>query len=134
MDSCGPEGMRPDLVKSYLYQMLKGIAFCHMHRVLHRDMKPQNLLIDGSGQLKQAPRHPTSAAPRAARAQAGARISCTGRRRRRPAPRRATMGAAVTRSPLPRNAVCSSLPFADWRTLAWRVYSGSPSACTRTRS
>lgn len=54
MDSCGPEGMRPDLVKSYLYQMLKGIAFCHMHRVLHRDMKPQNLLIDGSGQLKLA--------------------------------------------------------------------------------
>ena len=60
MDSCGPEGMRPDLVKSYLYQMLKGIAFCHMHRVLHRDMKPQNLLIDGRGQLKRVPRSPSA--------------------------------------------------------------------------
>jgi len=54
MDSCGPEGLSPDLVKSYLYQLLKGIAFCHSHRVLHRDLKPQNLLIDRSGQLKLA--------------------------------------------------------------------------------
>ncbi|KAK9833456.1 hypothetical protein WJX81_006996 [Elliptochloris bilobata] len=34
------------LVKLYLYQMLQGIAYCHSHRVLHRDLKPQNLLID----------------------------------------------------------------------------------------
>jgi len=54
MDSCGPEGLSPDLVKSYLYQLLKGVAFCHSHRVLHRDLKPQNLLIDRSGQLKLA--------------------------------------------------------------------------------
>jgi serine/threonine protein kinase len=54
MDSCGPEGLSSDLVKSYLYQLLKGIAFCHSHRVLHRDLKPQNLLIDRSGQLKLA--------------------------------------------------------------------------------
>ncbi|KAL0051829.1 hypothetical protein WJX82_002742 [Trebouxia sp. C0006] len=30
----------------YLYQMLQGIAYCHSHRVLHRDLKPQNLLLD----------------------------------------------------------------------------------------
>jgi cyclin-dependent kinase 2 len=40
------------LIKSYLYQLLKGICFCHQHRVLHRDLKPQNLLIDRKGNLK----------------------------------------------------------------------------------
>lgn len=34
------------LIKFYLYQMLDGIRFCHEHRILHRDLKPQNLLID----------------------------------------------------------------------------------------
>ena len=28
-------------VQSYLHQLLHGIAFCHSHRVLHRDLKPQ---------------------------------------------------------------------------------------------
>ena len=37
-----------------MYQLLKGIAFCHEHRVLHRDLKPQNLLINSSGFLKLA--------------------------------------------------------------------------------
>lgn len=33
-------------LKQLMYQLLKGIAFCHAHRVLHRDLKPQNLLIN----------------------------------------------------------------------------------------
>jgi len=41
-------------VKSYLYQLLRGVAYCHQHRVLHRDLKPQNLLINKDGQLKLA--------------------------------------------------------------------------------
>lgn len=44
----------PMLIKSYMYQLLKGIAFCHSHRILHRDLKPQNLLIDRSGAIKLA--------------------------------------------------------------------------------
>ena len=40
--------------QSYLYQLLQGIAFCHTHRVLHRDIKPQNLLIDVEGNIKLA--------------------------------------------------------------------------------
>mmetsp|Transcript_39558 Transcript_39558/g.54928 ORF Transcript_39558/g.54928 Transcript_39558/m.54928 type:complete len:323 (-) Transcript_39558:208-1176(-) len=35
-----------NVVKLYVFQILSGIAFCHAHRVLHRDLKPQNLLID----------------------------------------------------------------------------------------
>jgi serine/threonine protein kinase len=46
--------LHPMLVKSYMHQLLSGIAFCHSHRVLHRDLKPQNLLIDREGHLKLA--------------------------------------------------------------------------------
>jgi len=34
------------IMKSFLWQLLNGIAFCHERRVLHRDLKPQNLLIN----------------------------------------------------------------------------------------
>jgi serine/threonine protein kinase len=30
----------PDLVKRYTYQMCDAIAFCHSHRIMHRDLKP----------------------------------------------------------------------------------------------
>ena len=32
--------------------MLRGLAYCHSRRVLHRDLKPQNLLINEKGELK----------------------------------------------------------------------------------
>ncbi|XP_790847.3 cyclin-dependent kinase 2 [Strongylocentrotus purpuratus] len=54
MDVAPPSGLPPGLVKSYLQQLLQGIAFCHAHRVLHRDLKPQNLLIDADGRIKLA--------------------------------------------------------------------------------
>ena len=41
-------------IKSFMWQLLRGIAFCHDNRVLHRDLKPQTLLINNSGQLKLA--------------------------------------------------------------------------------
>jgi len=43
-----------DVVKSFVFQLLQGLAYCHDRRVLHRDLKPQNLLINKEGQLKLA--------------------------------------------------------------------------------
>jgi len=40
--------------KSFLYQLFKGVQYCHDHKVLHRDLKPQNLLINRKGELKLA--------------------------------------------------------------------------------
>jgi len=47
-------GLGPDMVKKFMNQLIQGIRYCHSHRVLHRDLKPQNLLIDKEGNLKLA--------------------------------------------------------------------------------
>jgi negative regulator of PHO system len=53
MDTHGERGaLDPITVRSFMYQLLKGTAFCHENRVLHRDLKPQNLLINRKGELK----------------------------------------------------------------------------------
>ncbi|CAK4078179.1 unnamed protein product [Aphanomyces euteiches] len=44
----------PMLIKAYMYQLLKGLAFCHSRGVMHRDLKPQNLLVSETGTLKIA--------------------------------------------------------------------------------
>ncbi|KAK3399243.1 kinase-like domain-containing protein [Sordaria brevicollis] len=53
MDTNGERGaLKPHVIKSFMHQLLKGIDFCHKNRVLHRDLKPQNLLINSKGALK----------------------------------------------------------------------------------
>ena len=40
--------MHPILLKLYSYQLIRGLAHIHGEGVMHRDIKPQNLLVDPS--------------------------------------------------------------------------------------
>lgn len=42
------------MIKRYLKQILMAIHACHCSRIMHRDMKPHNILIGQDGQLKLA--------------------------------------------------------------------------------
>ncbi|XP_037578345.1 LOW QUALITY PROTEIN: cyclin-dependent kinase 16-like [Dermacentor silvarum] len=53
MDDCG-NFLSMNTVKCFLFQLLRGLAYCHGRRILHRDLKPQNLLINERGELKLA--------------------------------------------------------------------------------
>lgn len=47
-----PQPLTSDHVKVFLYQILRGLKYLHSARVLHRDIKPGNLLVNSNCVLK----------------------------------------------------------------------------------
>ncbi|XP_052205451.1 cell division control protein 2 homolog 2-like isoform X2 [Diospyros lotus] len=46
IDSYPKIANNPCMIKSFMYQILCGLSYCHSHKILHRDLKPRNLLVD----------------------------------------------------------------------------------------
>jgi serine/threonine protein kinase len=44
----------PNMIRNFMRDLLEGLAYCHEQKVLHRDLKPQNLLLSRDGRLKLA--------------------------------------------------------------------------------
>ncbi|KAJ0174468.1 hypothetical protein K1T71_009576 [Dendrolimus kikuchii] len=45
-------GLGEDTAKKHLYQLLKGIDYCHQNSIIHRDVKPENVLVSNTGIVK----------------------------------------------------------------------------------
>ena len=48
LDVCD-SGLDLPILKSFLYQLLTGVAYCHHHRVLHRDLKVRTVRCHREG-------------------------------------------------------------------------------------
>ncbi|XP_037301666.1 cyclin-dependent kinase-like 1 isoform X2 [Manduca sexta] len=47
-----PAGCPELLSKQIIWQTLQGVAYCHRHNCIHRDVKPENILLTGDGVVK----------------------------------------------------------------------------------
>lgn len=47
-----PRGLPEPMVKRIIYQTLLAVNFCHQYNTIHRDVKPENILITRQGQVK----------------------------------------------------------------------------------
>nr|CAB3229509.1 cyclin-dependent kinase-like 2 [Phallusia mammillata] len=47
-----PNGLSEMTVRKILWQVLRGVEFCHSHNIIHRDIKPENILNSRSGVIK----------------------------------------------------------------------------------
>ena len=52
LEKCPPPGLSPAIIKSMLYQILAGVDFLHSNRIVHCDLKPQNILVTNGGDVK----------------------------------------------------------------------------------
>ncbi|KAM4750861.1 cyclin-dependent kinase 15 [Anableps anableps] len=49
-----PGGLHSHNVRIFMFQLLRALSYIHSRRILHRDLKPHNLLISYLGELKLA--------------------------------------------------------------------------------
>ena len=47
-----PQGLDPNLIRHLIYQLCKAIKYMHDQNIIHRDVKPENLLITENMELK----------------------------------------------------------------------------------
>ncbi|KAL7684116.1 putative protein kinase domain, cyclophilin-type peptidyl-prolyl cis-trans isomerase [Plasmopara halstedii] len=45
-------GVRPQNAQTIIFQLCKALDYCHSNRIIHRDVKPDNILLDKNGTLK----------------------------------------------------------------------------------
>lgn len=51
---CGSQKLREPIIASIFYQLVSAIQFCHRHDVVHRDLKPPNILVTKFPNIKVA--------------------------------------------------------------------------------
>jgi len=47
-----PSGLDEDTARKHVFQVLRAINFCHQNNIIHRDVKPENILVSKLGVVK----------------------------------------------------------------------------------
>ncbi|XP_063985375.1 cyclin-dependent kinase-like 4 [Diachasmimorpha longicaudata] len=45
-------GLGPHVSKRHIFQVVRGLNFCHTNHIMHRDVKPENILVSPNGVIK----------------------------------------------------------------------------------
>uniref|UniRef100_A0A1B6LNZ8 cyclin-dependent kinase n=1 Tax=Graphocephala atropunctata TaxID=36148 RepID=A0A1B6LNZ8_9HEMI len=47
-----PKGLGGELARQYVFQIVRGIEFCHRNGIVHRNISPENILVSSGGVVK----------------------------------------------------------------------------------
>ncbi|XP_011301516.1 cyclin-dependent kinase-like 2 isoform X2 [Fopius arisanus] len=45
-------GLGPQVSRRHIFQVVRGLNFCHTNHIMHRDVKPENILVSPNGVIK----------------------------------------------------------------------------------